>query len=247
MKKVFLFAAMAAMVLVSCSKNDTKDSDKGKEKEKEEQTSNEITIDGDFSDWKSLDKSLYEKAENDVDSPWAGVEEIRVYAHEDYVYYYVKYNEETLEELEPADEKLPVRLNINTDGEFTSGYSSYSLQSYDFIVEAEKITDGQGGWASLTAAIMYQRVNGKWEELHNGGNLLVGAGSGCEYEFSLSREVFNAAVAKSSAPNTRMGDNFQTGMRFYETTSNPNWAELSNMPNSGEGNGYADLLNIYFK
>ncbi len=57
MKKVFLFAAMAAMVLVSCGKKDTKDSEKGKEQET--QGTDEITIDGDFSDWASLSKTLY--------------------------------------------------------------------------------------------------------------------------------------------------------------------------------------------
>lgn len=245
MKKVFLFAAMAAMVLVSCGKKDTKDSEKGKEQET--QGTDEITIDGDFSDWASLSKTLYVKSETDPDAPWDGVEEIRVYAHDDYVYYYFRYESDTVDAYLPENDKLPVRININTDGEFTSGYAKYSLQSYDFIVEAEQITDGNGDWGPISKSIMYQRVNDAWEKLQEGGNLLEGAGKGTEYEMSLSRTVFNAGVNKSSAPNKPMGDNFQTGMRFYETTTNPNWDELSNMPNSSEGSGYADLLNITFK
>ncbi len=236
----------AAVCFVSCKQdnpNDVKpsDSDNGNKKN----LSLEIEIDGVFSDWAATDASLYASAETDPDAPWDAVEEIRCCADPDYVYYYIRYNEDALAELMAENDQLPIRLNINTDGEFESGYLSYSLQGYDFIVEGD-LSDKAGNWRSMVGSL-YQRVNGSWEELvHESDALVVGAGNGAEYEIMLDRGLFSSAAYGSSEPNSSIGDVFQTGIRFYETTiKNPgHWEELSNMPNSADGSGYADLLEV---
>ena len=255
MKKVFTVLAIAATLMfafVSCSKDDdnkkenNEKTDDPKDDPKDEEKGLKITIDGDFADWAALDTDLFVSAKNNPNSPWEGVAEIRCCADPDFVYYYIKYNKETVEELLALNDELPIRLNINTDGEFESGYQSYSLQGYDFILEGG-LGNGEGGWGDFQAT-MYQRLDG-WEELAPAtSGMTKGAGKGSEYEIMVARELFNAAAAGSTVPMP-MGDVFQTGVRFYETTvARPgHWEELSNMPNSSidvVDNGWGNLLTV---
>lgn len=207
-----------------------------------------ITIDGDFSDWSALEAGTFTKSISDPDAPWDAVKEARCYATADYVFYYIKYDAETLGELlsNPA-ETLPMRLNLNTDGEFTSGYASYFLEAYDFMVEGH-IADA-GAFCSFDGGF-YQRINGSWTKpalLEEGSGMCCGAGGGCEYEIRLDRAMFNEAANTSSVPMP-MGDEFQTSLRFY-TNGGGSWEELSNIPNSSideeQGNGYGYLMRVH--
>ena len=206
-----------------------------------------ITIDGDFSDWTALEAGTFAKAINDPESPWEAVQEIRCYAVPDYVFYYIKYDAEYLEELMAEEnEELPIRLCINTDGEFESGYTSYFLEGYDFIVEGGLSAEDSTGWKEYDGNF-YQRI-GSWQKLLEEGNgLCHGMGNGCEYEIMLDRKLFNDMANTSDVPMP-MGDDFQTGIRFYWTSSG-SWEELSNMPNSSleeeMGNGYGYLMRVH--
>ena len=200
-----------------------------------------ITIDGDFADWSALAAGTFKRAESDPDAPWEGVKEIRCYADAENVFYYIKFDKESLEDafgMEPND--MHLRLCINTDGEFESGYANYFLDAYDFIVEG---TFAEGGAFVEFDGTLHQRI-GSWVSLLEPENGLVyGKGAGVEYEISLNKAKFNEAAATSTAPMP-MGDDFETGIRFYYN----GWAEFSNMPNSSveeeEGNGYGYLLRI---
>jgi hypothetical protein len=238
MKKIALLLAAAMVFTLACDKTN-KDNNKGKEEE--EQTEGPISIDGNFDDWASL-KGAY-SAKNSTDSQWEAVREIRVYAYGDYVYYYVRFDKEYMKEYFEENDVLPARVNLNTDGEFTSGYQNYFTQGYDFMIEFS-LGNGAGGWGTADNSTLYQRLNGDWTELlgENSG-LTFGAGSGNEFELFVDRSIFNKAVEKSTEPMP-MGDNFQTSMRFYETTTTGKWEELSNMPNSNDG--YGPLLDITF-
>ena len=207
-----------------------------------------ITIDGDFADWSALEAGSYAKSVSDPNAPWEAVQEIRCYAKDDMVFYYIKYDADYLAELlaNPA-EILPLRLCINTDGEFTSGYTSYFLEGYDFIVEGDLAKDG--AFVAFDGTF-FQRI-GSWVELAGEGNHLVsGMGAGSEYEIALDRKVFNEFAATSDVPMP-MGDTFQTGIRFYFINGNGKWDELSNVPNSDVdeemGNGYGYLMRVSFK
>ena len=102
-----------------------------------------ITIDGDFSDWSKLEAGTFKKAFNDPDSPWEGVQEIRCYADENTVYWYMKFDEASLADAKEATTPdMHIRLCINTDGEFTTGYENYFLECYDFIIEGTIMTGG---------------------------------------------------------------------------------------------------------
>ena len=237
MKKIAILLAAALVFTLACDKTNK---DNNKQKENEEQAG-PITIDGNFDDWASLQGAY--SAKNSADSQWDAVREIRVYAYGDYVYYYVRFDKEYMKEYFEANDVLPARVNLNTDGEFTSGYQNYFTQGYDFMIELS-LGNGAGGWGTADDSSLHQRLNDDWTQLLGANSgLTFGAGNGNEFELFVDRSIFNDAVKKSANPMP-MGDNFQTSMRFYETTSSGKWEELSNMPNSNEG--YGPLLDITF-
>ena len=232
------FILMAAMLLaLSCAKE-------GKQKENQpEESGLPVIIDGSFEDWEALSGSsdVY-VAKNALDSQWPAVKEMRVYAIADKVFYYVRFDSIEMEPYMEENDVLPMRINLNTDGEFTTGYSNYFTQSYDFMIEGS-LGNGEGGWASFDGTL-YQRIEGKWVDLlASGSGLVSGAGTGYQYEMVLDRLVFNEAADKSEAPMP-MGDTFQTSLRFYESSSTGKWVELSNIPNTSEG--YGPLLEVNF-
>lgn len=244
MKKIaFVLMAATMFFTLSCNPDDPNKKDNGKN-EGEEQTQEpkiNITIDGDFSDWAAMDASLYVSAKNNPNSPWEGVAEIRCCADPDFVYYYIKFNKEAIEEQLENKEALPIRLCINTDGEFTTGYSSYFLESYDFIIEGP-LGNEEGGWGNYDGTL-HQRI-GSWVALlEPNSGLVQGKGAGVEYEILLAREIFNNAISGSTQVNSPIGDVFHTGIRFYCN----GWEEFSNMPNSSIDeveNGWGHLLEV---
>ena len=213
-------------------------------------TGDAITVDGEFEDWSALETGTYTKAVSDPDAPWEGVKEIRCYATPEKVYYYIQFDADALEEslaFEYIDSdgnpsaEMHIRLCINTDGEYESGYANYFLEAYDFIIEGA-IAD-EGHFIEFDGTL-HQRI-GSWNALMKPGNELVyGTGNGTEYEIWLDRAKFNEAANTSSVPMP-MGDEFQTGIRFY----NNGWDEFSNMPNSSveeeAGNGWGYLMRIH--
>lgn len=208
-----------------------------------------IAVDGDFADWSALEAGTFKKAVNDPDSPWPGVAEIRCYADANYVFYYMKFDEESLQECKDADTPaMHIRLCINTDGEYESGYTSYFLEGYDFIIEGQIMDAGE--WVEYDGTL-HQRIGGWVELLAPENGLVYGVGKGNEFEISLDRALFNKACDDAVAAGTidaadkkPMGDEFQTGIRFYCN----GWDEFSNMPNSSieeeAGNGWGYLMRI---
>ena len=209
-----------------------------------------ITIDGDFTDWPALAEGTFTKSVCDPDAPWEGVEEIRCYATSETVYYYIKFDEESLADAFAAETpNMNLRLCINTDGEYESGYKSYFLEGYDFIiegcfVEGGAFVDFDGEFHQRYGANGPADESTKWHSLLSPKNgLVTGKGAGLEYEISLDRAKFNEAANTSDFP-LPMGDDFQTGIRFYWN----GWDEFSNMPNCSveeeQGNGWGFLMRI---
>jgi hypothetical protein len=244
MKKILTLLAVAAMVAVACGKDNDNNGSSDKA---------QIAIDGDFADWAALDASKVVVAKNAEGSPWEAVKEIRVYADKKFVYYYIKFDGETLRDILAESKGLPMRICLNTDGEFESGYDLYFKEHYDFIIEGELVDDNKE-WTSFDGTF-YQRLpkddgtGTKWKSLLESGNgIASGAGKDNEYEIALSREVFNANATNSVEPKL-IGDTFQTGLRFYYIVDDEDetWTELSNMPNLSideSENGWGHLLEI---
>lgn len=239
MKRIAFVLMAAVLLTVSCNHEGKQNGNQS------EEPGLPIKVDGNFEDWEALagSEDVY-VAKNAMDSPWPAVKEMRVYAIKDKVFYYIRFDSIEMEPYMEDNDDLPMRINLNTDGEFTTGYSSYFTQAYDFMIEGS-LGNGEGGWASYDGTL-YQRVGGKWVELlAPGSGLVSGAGAGYQYEIVLDRLVFNEAATASEVPMP-MGDTFQTSLRFYETSSTGKWVELSNIPNSAEGTGYGPLLEVNF-
>ena len=240
MKKIITFLMLTAAVAVSCHKGGGSDNGGGNNGGGNNKGL-AITIDGAFEDWASLDPTKVSVSKNDPESPWGDVvAEIRCCADADFVYYYVKFNKTLLNELLDGNDELFARLNLNTDGEFTSGYKNYSLDGYDFIVEGA-IGDGKGGFGDFACELFKRNDQGDWDSLlPSTSGLVMGKGAGNEYEILLARELFNNAVPAEH----KMGDVFYTGMRFYQG----DWAELTNMPNEAvtdeNPNGWGHLMKV---
>ena len=252
MKKYYLMMAAAAFLFAACEPKTPDTPDTPETPDEPEVT---ITIDGNFDDWGKLDQTKVAVAKNNPDSPWDAVKQMRVYAEDEFVYYYIEFDNSQIGELlaaaqgtytnshgEQSENVISMRINLNTDGEFTSGYENYSLQAYDFIIEGTLAQDAK--WVSFDGTL-HQRI-GSWKELLKPGNSLVmGAGNGNKYEIMLVRSLFNNAVSASSDPKP-MGDTFQTGLRFYS----PGWEELSNLPNAAvtddNSHGWGNLLEVTF-
>ena len=237
MKKFLALLAMAASFLaVSCNKNNDEDDDDQKQ---EESKGLGIKIDGSFDDWGALKPDVVVSAKNNPNSPWDAVNEIRCCADKDFVYYYIKFNREAVNDLMDVKDDMPIRLCIDTNNDFTTGYENYFLDPYDFIIEGG-LAEG-GAWTTYDGTLHQRTSEGKWNEiLKPGSNLVTGKGSGGEYEILLARELFNNAVPAEH----KIGDVFYTGIRFYGY----DWGELSNMPNTsieeGDGKGWGHLLKI---
>lgn len=239
MKKIFAFLMLTAAVAVSCQKGGGSDNGGGNNGGGNNKGL-AIKIDGNFDDWASLDPTKVSVAKNDPNSPWSAVTEIRCCADADFVYYYVKYNKSELKDLLDGNDELFARLNLNTDGEFTSGYKNYSLDGYDFIAEGA-IGDGKGGFGDFACELSKRNDKGGWDSLlPSTSGLVMGKGAGNEYEILLARELFNNAVPAEH----KMGDVFYTGMRFYQG----DWDELANIPNAAvddeNPNGWGNLMKV---
>ena len=236
MKKFLTLLAMAASLLaVSCNKNNEEEEE---EQKKEETKGLGIKIDGNFDDWAALKSDVIVSAKNDPNSPWDAVSEIRCCSDKDFVYYYVKFNKEAVNDLMDIQDDMPIRLCLDTNNDFTTGYENYFLDPYDFIIEGA-LADG-GAWTTYDGTLHQRNSEGKWDELlPPNNNLVTGKGNGGEYEILLARELFNNAVPAGH----KIGDVFYTGIRFYGY----DWGELSNMPNSSievDERGWGHLLKI---
>ena len=237
MKKFLTILAMAASLFaVSCVKDNDDD---GEDQQQEETKGLDIKIDGNFDDWAALKPDVVVSAKNNPNSPWDAVNEIRCCSDKDFVYYYIKFNKEAVNDLMDVKDDMPIRLCIDTNNDFSTGYENYFLDPYDFIIEGGLAENG--AWGTYDGTLHQRTSEGKWNEiLKPGSNLVTGKGSGGEYEILLAREIFSNAVPAEH----KIGDVFYTGIRFYGY----DWGELSNMPNTsieeGDGKGWGHLLKI---
>ena len=249
MKKLFLtLMAVAAIMCISCKKENKPTPKPGPDgpdnpDPEEPEYVQPITIDGDFSDWAKLDASKVAVAKGNANALFTTPKEIRVYADELFVFFYLEYDNAAMGEMLVEGEGLPIRLDFNTDGEFESGYHKYFQESYDFMIEGSVASNGQ--WASFDGGF-YQRIDGGWTDpalLAEGSGMCSGAGSGNKYEICLIREMVNAAAGASTVPMP-MGDEFQCGVTFYT----PSWGELGALPNDAvsddDAKGWGHMLNV---
>ena len=216
MKKLFFFVTLVSSVLFfGCNKPSSGE---------EDTAVTTITIDGKFSDWDNFDQSKIATARHNNNSGWDGtIRRFRVYANPQYVFYLIEFDERSLQNLLKDGGSLPTRINLNTDGEFTSGYNKYFLDSYDFMFEGD-LAVADTGFTDFDVQL-FQRIGGIWEKLGTG--VLNAVGEGNKVEISLDIAKFNELAALSSDPMP-MKNSFQTGMTFYDA----DWSPVGVLPNA---------------
>ncbi|MBQ3766904.1 MAG: hypothetical protein II874_09235 [Bacteroidales bacterium] len=122
MKKILSFLAIAAMVIVACSKKPTPTPTPTPEPEPEPEPEYvaPITIDGDFADWAKLDASKVATATCPSDPKYDALKTLKVYADEHYIFMYAEFT--------PQEEGAPISWDVfmNADNSAeTGGYADF--------------------------------------------------------------------------------------------------------------------------
>lgn len=131
MKKIMTMLAMTAAILaVSCNKNDKPGKD-NKEEEEEEYVA-PITVDGDTSDWAKLDASKVQSCSLKSADTWAypEIKSAKVYADELYVFIYMEFNPDKEVFNPTSDSHYAIYIN-GDNNTATGGYAGQWLYDDD--------------------------------------------------------------------------------------------------------------------
>lgn len=237
MKKVFAIIAMAAVVAVACSKDDTTKKKGGKDNDKTEYVA-PITIDGDFSDWAKIDAAKMSTATCAADAYKTALKVVKVYADATYVFIYLEFDKDQI--TWNANEYVPFHLYINGDGDdSTGGYSDeFTVGCADVLCEGF-LTDGTGFDSYNPGAYKWTGEAGgsgwSWEGiLDDGAGLCSGAGAGNAYEIQLIREMY---------PLGTLADDFSIGFDIQQGWSSVGWLPNADITDDNP-QGKAPLLKV---
>ena len=252
MKKIMTLAAMfaaVAMTFSACNKEQKPDNG-GNEGGNTEQTCPDcgenpcvcepeyeapITIDGDFSDWDSVNAAV---AYCDPEAKYTALSTFKCYADDVYVFVYFEFVEDEI-----ADRAyVPFHVYLDADGSNTTGgfgdqwtnaYCEWNLEGVVFDSDAFYSYDpglyswtgepGGEGWLWSDPAV-----------LGSGSGIGAGAGNGNKYEFSLMREMLMGV---------EFADTFGIGVDIQQ-----DWSSVGVLPNAAITDentaGKADLLQV---
>lgn len=151
MKKIVLLILSALCVvglLSSCNKSNANGNDNNQsENQGGDVVDNLIQIDGEFNDWKALDKDSYSVTElPDDELQYVSLIKMMAVADKSNVYLYFEYQED--EEQTAA----PITIEIDADDDPTTGFSDYHWKDagWDYAIESG------GGFLGATA---YKKMN----------------------------------------------------------------------------------------
>ena len=233
MKKIMMFAAMAAAVMVSfnaCQKDDSK---KHHDDDDDEPTFvSKIKIDGDFADWDALDAAKVSVAECAEGTKYTALKKVKVYADEAYGNAYLEFDEAQLNK-----SYVPVHLYFNCDNSAaTGGYGDEFLDAdTDIVLENAIISENE--YVSFDPALFkwWGEVGGTgwiWSDpstehndsdywgavLTNGSGIATGAGKDGKYEIQVTREMI---------PGVTFADTFTMGFDIQA-----DWTSVGVLPNA---------------
>lgn len=236
MKKVFVLMAIAAMMLVSCGKDDN-----GKKDRKPGSDYNApVKIDGDFSDWAALDASKVATAECAELAAKTSLQKVKVYADEVCIYVYFEWNTDDIT-WKLDEEHVPFHIYVNADGDKTTGgfCDQWTTGCTDFMYEGF-LTDGNNIASYDPGAYLWEGEAGAegwtWSEpavIAAGSGLCKGAGKNGKYELVMFRELAPVEIV----------DNFSIGFDIQQS-----WDSVGILPNADcdENNtaGKAEMLEV---
>ena len=194
-----------------------------------------ITIDGDFSDWDSVNAAV---AYCDPEAKYTALTTFKCYADDVYVFVYFEFVDDEI--VDRAWTPFHVYLDAdgsNTTGGFgdqwTNAYCEWNLEgavmsedafcSYDPGLYSWTGEPGGEGWLWSDPAV-----------LSSGSGIGTGAGNGNKYEFSLMREMLMGV---------EFADTFGIGVDIQQS-----WSSVGVLPNTAitddNAAGKADLLQV---
>lgn len=224
MKKVFLFAAMAAMVLVSCGKKD--DPKKNSKDDEEADYVAPIDIDGDFSDWAKLDASKIATAKCEDGAAHDVLKVLKVYADPIYIFLYFEWDKN---EISYEEDDVPVHFYINGDGDTrTGGYGDQFTDACSdvmfegFLYSEQKMISYEPGVFKWAGEVNGTGWDDCWEDIGGSPDLCLGAGVDGKYELRIVRELY---------PLGKIADTFSIGMDIQQ-----GWDSVGILPNAAGGN-----------
>ena len=181
-----------------------------------------ISIDGNFSDWDSLEDYQYSYAQCSPDARWTALKTMKAYADNSFIYVYFEFDESQIEDRE----LVPFHVYLDSDGDSTTGgYGQWSDLCSDYILEEAVIFEGN--FCSYDPGVYL------WEGPSNesgwywgmevypyGCGLGRGAASDCRYELALSIDVLRQA-------GIEVADTFGIGIDIQQS-----WSSVGVLPNS---------------
>lgn len=234
MKKIMMFAAMAAAVMVSFNACQKDNSNKGHHDDDDDEPTfvSKIKIDGDFADWDALDAAKVSVTECTEGTKFTALKKAKVYADEAYVNVYLEFDEAQLNK-----EYVPVHLYFNYDNsDKTGGYGDEFIDANADIVLENAIISGNeyvsfdpalfkwwgevggSGWIWSDPSITPAESNHWGAILTNGSGIATGSGKDGKYEIQVTREMI---------PNVTFADTFTMGFDIQS-----DWTSVGVLPNA---------------
>ena len=196
----------------------------------------DIMIDGDFSDWDTLDSRYVYTAYGDPDAPCTALNMMKAYADEEALYVYFEYDLEQIHP-EPDAEFVPFHIYINSDcNDYTGGWLyGYWQAGVDYCLESFLYYNGKLGYAE--------------------GGLYKWSGEDCEagwlffdeYAYGVSSGAGNGKGAYEVRLNRYalpLNDSFTIGIDIQQ-----NWDAVGRLPNTypTDDNPSADASLLFVK
>lgn len=188
-----------------------------------------IEIDGNFDDWNNvpLDELFSTSTTNDD----SALKSLKVHIDSDYIYLYLEYEESKIG---------PIDILLNTDNDNTTGGESWmwSPSGTDYLIEGfleSKMED---------SSVFYWPEDAPqdgWEWIET-----LGPGSGV-VKMSNSQDIGNGiSAAEMSIIREMITDSFADEIEIGIFSSDEDWSENGNLPNTSDGTS-APLLRVIIK
>lgn len=252
MKKLYvIFAAIAMAGMVCACNNEDPANGGGSGKDK---VSANFKVDGNFDEWKDADLASADLSEIDV-TDYPSLTLMKAGADSKKVYFYFEY------ELVEGQTIAPIDILINSDGDASTGFTSWIWSSegcgWDFMLESEAGFLANEGKAisDLSDIAVYKCIEGDGQDAWAAGSKFEQQnvddfieckgkveGGVAYFEVAILRSVINANKKGSISFGVTMTDVNTNGR--YEGEADGSWETAGILPQSEDGIGVADMLEV---
>ena len=225
MKKIFALLAIAAMVAVSCKKDDGKDKPVKPDDPEDPEYVAPIKIDGDFSDWAKIDESKMSIARCDPDASKTALKVAKVYADEYSLFIYFEFDADQIS-WEKDVEHVPFHLYFNGDNsDSTGGFNDeqwaggyFEVLFEGFLTDGDQVVSYDPGAYAWNGEVGANTWSWDVDNPLAESGVCTGAGKGNAYEIQMLRDMY---------PNGELADPFSLGIDIQQ-----GWSTVGYLPNA---------------